>query len=248
MYKQANKQPSQRAMKHVLISCSMRARDTDFTRHGGDDAMLNVLQMHGFSAPRGVNFIFVDPLADPSVRGHVRNNLLPFLESIATPPTTTRTPTTNAASRRRPRLDAIVLMGCNSIGWLLEGYSPTRARSILHDALAPNGLLLVFETRRLMNLETHTARRIARGLVMHDSELDAIAQVFAPTHWTRLDTGVYKKKATTARQTPRAPNRIAPRAPNRIAPRAPNRIAPRRRSSATNRVTRQVSLALSRMR
>jgi hypothetical protein len=124
----------------------------------------------------------------------------------------------------RGKFDAILLMGCNSINWVLKGdfkhgvfpvYSPAEARGILHAALKPGGLLLVFENARtgaervnpvnkqmrsdvvVQNLETLSLYRRLRSpgmvIVNGPNAIDKIRAVFAQPEFAKLAPGVFKK-------------------------------------------------------
>lgn len=211
-------------MKHVLVACSGRGRSganraTNFSRYGGAEAVARTLQRYGMQVGGDqTRFVFVNPIG-PANHEHVRDNLLTYLQTYLQ----RRSRSAEAASRATThKFDAILLMGCNSITWLLEHangrgvYAPGDARSILHDALAPGGLLLVFErgevggTFGLQDMHAITRVRFQRGVHLDGPEaLDHIDAVFAPTHWTKLGPGVYKRRsvrsntaASTARQRP----------------------------------------------
>ncbi len=188
-------------MKQVLVACSSNMPDSDFLRYGGPAAVARVLRRYGLRASSNdLRFLFVNSLRYDAP-DHVQAHLLSHMLRLALSP-------------RPPRFDAILLMGCNSVTWLLEHgkYSPSEARAILHDALAPDGLLLTFENSGASggrigvdDLETIVTARLARGVYINNANAPrSLATMFAPSHWAKLASGVYRKKPvpTAARRAP----------------------------------------------
>jgi hypothetical protein len=112
--------------------------------------------------------------------------------------------------------DAILLMGCNRIAWLLEEeYTPQQARTILLRSLAPGGLVVTFESNKIalptnpINQNTtggglvvqnfkniHTYRIRSHMPINTLQNVENIKVVFNSRYWTPLLPGVVKKKNT----------------------------------------------------
>jgi hypothetical protein len=244
-------------MKRVLVACSNRGAPgdnhaTNFYKFGGAPAVEETLRRYGMSAAGGVEYVFVNPQTHGALGpGHVRSGLLEYLQRAAP---AARLNNNVVRVRRSPRFDAILLMGCNSITWLLNPdvgprFSPGAARAILHGALAPGGLLMVFEkapTARsigLHDLREFSAARLQSGVFLNAPDaLDMIDALFAPTHWSKLSTGVYKRKSVSANTNRRRMvRRTAVAPPNRLRNASPTRRVAvpnrRRNASPTRRVT-----------
>lgn len=204
--------------KIVLVACSSQSPQSSFSRYRQDRVLklLRHLNPHQFTQSTSVHFVFVDPLNSNRLQKrhpkHVVKTLLPYLEMV-----------------QPGSFDAILLMGCNRIAWLLEEeeYTPQQARTILLKSLAPGGLVVTFESNRValptnpINRNTtggglvvqnfkniHTYRIRSHAYINTLQNVENIKVVFNSRYWTPLLPGVVKKKKNTPPTVKRGLSRL----------------------------------------